>query len=203
MGTVFPSNALTLLNVPPGLVCFNTCPVVVSNNLFPLRIWIDFLVRSESVIPSYLQEPSDPPLISVVSTYSPSNRGCGRRRQDVKSDAIVPTYYPQPSRSVLISESRRCTYSAPSCSHHRCRSPPAAPRFNRWDQRLRPERAASRERRCPTNRQPPRRSMSVARCSRIERQLNRATCSCNSLATISRSNGQAYRSSTPGCCGRR
>jgi hypothetical protein len=26
-GTVLPGNALTLLNVPPGLVCFNICPV--------------------------------------------------------------------------------------------------------------------------------------------------------------------------------
>ena len=33
-GTVLPSNALTLLNVQPGLVCFNGCPVPPSNNPF-------------------------------------------------------------------------------------------------------------------------------------------------------------------------
>jgi hypothetical protein len=33
-GTVLPGNTLTLLNVPPGLVCFNGCPVPPSNNPF-------------------------------------------------------------------------------------------------------------------------------------------------------------------------
>ncbi len=33
--------------------------------------------------------------------------------------------------------------------------------------------------------------MLTARCGRLERQLNRTSCSCNSLATINRSNSQA------------
>ena len=78
--------------------------------------------------------------------------------------SFLPTIRSPPGQSSSPT-SRRCTCPAPSCSHHRCRSRPAAPRSNRWDQRLRPERAVSRDR--------PRRSILTARCGRLERQLNR------------------------------
>jgi filamentous hemagglutinin family protein len=69
-GTVLPSNALTLLNIPPGLVCFNGCPVVASNNPFANFGLIPSFNR-DSAIPWYLHQPSDPPLVSILSTYVP------------------------------------------------------------------------------------------------------------------------------------
>ena len=109
-GTVFPSNALTLLNVPPGLVCFNTCPVVVSNNLFPFGSFgIIPSFNRDSVIPWYLHEASDPPLISVVSTYLPKTV-VAEAETDVKSDdqsvaRAIPPCFPEsackPGASVL------------------------------------------------------------------------------------------------------
>jgi hypothetical protein len=54
-GTVLPSNALTLLNVPPGLVCFDSCPVPPSNKSFWWFLKIDSLVQSRfgcALVPS-------------------------------------------------------------------------------------------------------------------------------------------------------
>ncbi len=64
-GTVLPSNALTLLNVPPGLVCFNGCPVPPSNGFNGAIPSFNI----DSVVPWYLREPSDPPMISLFASY--------------------------------------------------------------------------------------------------------------------------------------
>ncbi|HJT19432.1 MAG TPA: hypothetical protein VJ746_03115, partial [Nitrospira sp.] len=69
-GTVLPSNSLLLLNVPPGAVCFNGCPVPPPNLFGGISALIPSFNR-ESVIPSYSPESSAAPLISVVSTYLP------------------------------------------------------------------------------------------------------------------------------------
>ena len=69
-GTVLPSNAITLSNVPPGLVCFNICavasvpvPVVVDSSTFGFP---------ETIIPSYYPQPSKSVLISdITSDYMP------------------------------------------------------------------------------------------------------------------------------------
>lgn len=68
-GIVLPGNALTLLNIPPGLVCFNGCPVPPNNN--PLAAFRGIIpsFNVESVVPWYLRQPSDPPMISVFATY--------------------------------------------------------------------------------------------------------------------------------------
>jgi hypothetical protein len=70
-GIVLPSNALTLLNVPPGLVCFNGCPVPLN----PLGSFFGVIpsFNLDSVIPSYLRQPSGPPMIRVFSTYLPKS----------------------------------------------------------------------------------------------------------------------------------
>ena len=107
-GTVLPSNVLTLLNVPPGLVCFNGCPIVVSNNPFANFGFIPSFNR-DSAIPWYLHEPSDPPLVSVVSTYVPGTV-VAEAVTDVKSNdqsvaREIPPCYPEsackPGASVL------------------------------------------------------------------------------------------------------
>ena len=77
-GTVLPSNALTLLNVPPGLVCFNICPVA-SSPVPGLATGLTGLARStfgylnpETIIPSYYPQPSRSVLISdITSVYMP------------------------------------------------------------------------------------------------------------------------------------
>jgi len=85
-GTVLPSNALTLLNVPPGLVCFNGCAIPSSNN--PLSGFFGLIpsFNQISVIPSYLHKPSDPPMLSVISTYLPATV-TAQAEVDVNSDA--------------------------------------------------------------------------------------------------------------------
>ncbi len=107
-GTVLPSNVLTLLNVPPGLVCFNGCPIIVSNNLFANFGFIPSFNR-DSAIPWYLHEPSDPPLVSVLSTYVPGTV-VAEAVTDVKSTdqsvaREIPPCYPEssckPGASVL------------------------------------------------------------------------------------------------------
>ena len=72
-GTVLPGNTLTLLNVPPGLVCFNGCPVPPINNLLGGVFGSVPLFNLDSVVPWYLHEPSDPPMISVFATYLPKS----------------------------------------------------------------------------------------------------------------------------------
>ena len=72
-GTVLPGNTLTLLNVPPGLVCFNGCPVPPSNNPFGGFSGLIPLFTYDSIVPWYLHEPSDPPMISVFATYLPKS----------------------------------------------------------------------------------------------------------------------------------
>ncbi len=71
-GTV-PGNTLTLLNVPPGLVCFNGCPVPPSNNPLGGVFGLTPSFSYDSIVPWYLHEPSDPPMISVFATYLPKS----------------------------------------------------------------------------------------------------------------------------------
>ncbi len=108
-GTVLPSTVLTLLNVPPGLVCFNSCPVPPSNN--PLAGFFGLIpsFSRHSVVPWYLQEPSNPPLVSVVSTYVPGTV-VAEAESDVKSDdrsvaRAIPPCFPEsacrPGASIL------------------------------------------------------------------------------------------------------
>jgi filamentous hemagglutinin family protein len=108
-GTVLPGNALTLLNVPPGLVCFNGCPVPPSIN--PVGGFSGLIpsFSLSSAIPWYIRQPSDPPLISVVSTYLPETV-VAEAKLDVKSDDRsvargIPPCYPEwackPGASVL------------------------------------------------------------------------------------------------------
>jgi hypothetical protein len=74
-GTVLPGNALTLLNVPPGLVCFNICSVIS----LPVSGLATGLVRStfgylnpDTIIPAYYPQPSRSVLISdITSVYMP------------------------------------------------------------------------------------------------------------------------------------
>ena len=80
-----PGNMLTLLNVPPGLVCFNGCPVPPSNNPFGIFFGSIPLFSRDSIVPWYIQEPSDPPLVSIVSTYVPGTV-VAEAKTDVKSD---------------------------------------------------------------------------------------------------------------------
>ena len=63
----------------------------------------------DSAVPWYLQEPSDPPLISVVSTYLPE-KVVAEAKTDVKSDdrsvaREIPSCFPEsacrPGASVL------------------------------------------------------------------------------------------------------
>ena len=72
-GTVLPGNMLTLLNVPPGLVCFNGCPVPPNNNPLAGFNGAIPLFSLDSVVPWYLREPSDPPMVSVFATYLPKS----------------------------------------------------------------------------------------------------------------------------------
>jgi hypothetical protein len=73
MGTVLPGNALTLLNVPPGIVCFNSCPPPPNNDPLAGVRGIIPSFNVQSVIPWYRRQPSDPPMISVFSTYVPQS----------------------------------------------------------------------------------------------------------------------------------
>lgn len=74
-GTVLPGNALTLLNIPPGLVCFNTCQVITNS----LVLGVSELARStfgylnpETIIPTFYPQPSRSVLISdITSMYMP------------------------------------------------------------------------------------------------------------------------------------
>jgi len=69
-GTVSPGNSLSLLNAPPGLVCFNGCYVPATS---PTAGFMGFVpsFNRDSVIPSYLYEPTGPNMIAVISTYLP------------------------------------------------------------------------------------------------------------------------------------
>ncbi|MBL8069572.1 MAG: filamentous hemagglutinin N-terminal domain-containing protein [Nitrospira sp.] len=61
-GTVFPGQALTMLNAPPGLVCFNACRfgTIPSFNV-------------ASAIPWYMRHASNPLWYSILSTYLPED----------------------------------------------------------------------------------------------------------------------------------
>ncbi|HNP80992.1 MAG TPA: filamentous hemagglutinin N-terminal domain-containing protein [Nitrospira sp.] len=61
-GTVLPGQALTMLNVPPGLVCFNACRfgTIPSFNV-------------ASAIPWYMRHASNPLWYSILSTYLPED----------------------------------------------------------------------------------------------------------------------------------
>ncbi|BCA55373.1 hypothetical protein W02_25130 [Nitrospira sp. KM1] len=69
-GRVSPGNSLSLLNAPPGLVCFNGCYVPATS---PTAGFMGFVpsFNRDSVIPSYLYEPTGPNMIAVISTYLP------------------------------------------------------------------------------------------------------------------------------------
>lgn len=84
-GTVLPGNALTLLNAPPGLVCFNGCPVSPSTNPFGGFFGLIPSINKESILPPYTPESSAPPLISIVSTYVPGTV-VAEAETDVRSD---------------------------------------------------------------------------------------------------------------------
>ena len=108
-GTVLPINALTLLNVPPGLVCFNGCPVPPSNNSIGGFFGLIPSFSRDSAVPWYLHEASDPPFISVVSTYLPETV-VAEAKTDVKSDdqsvaREIPPCFPEsackPGASIL------------------------------------------------------------------------------------------------------
>src|SRR5262249_40028371 len=76
-GTVLPGNTLTLLNTPPGLVCFNGCPVSPNSSLVNLsdlaRSTFGYL-NPEAIIPAYYPQPSRSTLISdVASVYVPGS----------------------------------------------------------------------------------------------------------------------------------
>jgi hypothetical protein len=76
-GTVVPSNALTLLlPLPPGLVCFNGCPVAggtgglagLSRNAFGTLVYLN----PDAIIPAFYPQPSRSVLISdITSVYMP------------------------------------------------------------------------------------------------------------------------------------
>ena len=71
-GTVLPGNALTLLNVPPGLVCFNVCPVASSSLCRVSRKLRFGYLNPETIIPAYYPQPSGSVLISdITSVYMP------------------------------------------------------------------------------------------------------------------------------------
>ncbi len=70
-GTVLPGNALTLLNVPPGLVCFNICPVTSSPVSGLANSTFGYL-NPETIIPAFYPQPSRSVLISdITSVYMP------------------------------------------------------------------------------------------------------------------------------------
>ena len=74
-GTVLPGNALALLNVPPGLVCFNICPVASSpvSGVSGLANSTFGYLNPETIIPAYYPQPSRSVLISdITSVYMPS-----------------------------------------------------------------------------------------------------------------------------------
>ncbi len=77
-GTVLPGNALTLLNVPPGLVCFNGCPATggtggsagLSGNALGTLVYLN----PDAIVPTYYPQPSRSVLISdVTSVYIPGS----------------------------------------------------------------------------------------------------------------------------------
>jgi len=71
-GTVLPGNALTLLNSPPGLVCFNGCPVPDSPLSNLVTSTFGYL-NPETIIPAYYPQPSRSVLISdITSRYMPA-----------------------------------------------------------------------------------------------------------------------------------
>jgi hypothetical protein len=59
--------------MPPGLICFNGCPVPPSNNPFGGVFGLGPSFSYDSIVPWYLHEPSDPPMISVFATYLPKS----------------------------------------------------------------------------------------------------------------------------------
>jgi hypothetical protein len=70
-GTVLPGNALTLLNVPPGLVCFNIC-LVTSFPFSGLAKSTFGYLNPDTIIPVYYPQPSRSVLISdITSVYMP------------------------------------------------------------------------------------------------------------------------------------
>jgi hypothetical protein len=75
-GTVLPSNALTLLNVPSGLVCFNGCPVTsgtggLASLLVSAYGTLAYLNR-DAIVPTYYPKPSGAmPITQVASEYVP------------------------------------------------------------------------------------------------------------------------------------
>jgi Repeats of unknown function (DUF5649) len=72
-GTVLPSNALTLLNSPPGFVCFNGCPVL-DPPLSNFATSTFGYLNPETIIPAYYPQPSRSVLISdTTSIFMPAS----------------------------------------------------------------------------------------------------------------------------------
>ena len=94
-GTVLPGNALTLLNVPPGLVCFNGCPVPAS----PLSgIGSPVNLNLDSVIPGYYRKQS--------ATYDASPRimGDGVAREVGPCHPQASCHPPATSLTVVVED---------------------------------------------------------------------------------------------------
>jgi hypothetical protein len=75
-GTVLPSNALTLLNVPPGLVCFNGCsiPNPLISSVSPLAASTFGYLNPDAIIPAYYPQPSRSVLVSdITSIFMPAS----------------------------------------------------------------------------------------------------------------------------------
>ena len=75
-GTILPGNALTLLNIPTGLICFNGCPVTggagglaaLPGNAFGTLAYLN----PDAIVPAYYPQPSRSVLISdITSVYIP------------------------------------------------------------------------------------------------------------------------------------
>ncbi|MGQ0810828.1 MAG: hypothetical protein ACT4OO_06335, partial [Nitrospiraceae bacterium] len=75
-GTVLPSNQLTLLNVPPGLVCINGWPIVANpfSTVGLLGAGTFVYLNRDAVIPNYYGEPSGATVLTNVSAmYVPDS----------------------------------------------------------------------------------------------------------------------------------
>lgn len=69
-GTVLPGNTLTVLNVPPGAVCFNGCPSVPATGIGPLvgaAGGVFGYLNRDAIVPAYYLDPSGAAQISQIT----------------------------------------------------------------------------------------------------------------------------------------
>jgi trimeric autotransporter adhesin len=71
-GTVLPGNALTILNAPPGLTCWNGCSTTTVMNLSSFAGTVP-LMNMDSVIPLYWSSAQNQSMSSLVSQYVPTS----------------------------------------------------------------------------------------------------------------------------------